>query len=436
MIKNQRLNLEKLGVSTYNEIQIAAIQAIEFSKNLVIYAPTGSGKTIAFAASSLKNLNNNETAVQLLVITPTRELAQQVEAVYRKGLSGLPYKINSCYGGHSIKIEQQNFQTTPQILIGTPGRIVDHIQRNNIDLSNVHTLVLDEFDKSLQMGFEEDMKFIVSTLKSRTSTLLISATKLQKNPEFLSFSNVKTLDFTTKTSNHSIQYFGVPCKSTPKEELLIELLCNLPSGKTIIFCNFREQVELLARLMRESQITAAHYHGGMEQDERERALLKFHNGSSNFLISTDLAARGLDIAQVEHVIHFQLPDKEAEFIHRSGRTGRQNNEGTVFFFVEQNMPAYLPKFETYEVVQNEPLPDEPEWTTIYISAGKKDKVNKIDIVGFFCKIGGLAKEDIGMIHVQDYQSFVALKIDKAEEIMPYIRQQKIKGKKQKIGFAR
>ena len=434
-ISQSDFSLEKLGITSLNEMQLEMLQSAKTNKDIILHAPTGSGKTVAFLLTALEKLNKEQTTVQLLIISPTRELSIQIEDVFKKLSTG--FKVNTCYGGHSMRVEENNLSVPPAVLIGTPGRLADHVRRGNIDLSEVHTLILDEFYKSLQMGFESDMTEIVRELKSLQNKYLVSATKLEAIPAFTQIKNPVTIDFLVEKS-HQINYFGVPMNDSDKLDLLLELLCNLPEGKTIIFCNHREPVVEITDFLKENGVVAVAYHGGMEQDDRERALIRFRNGSSNFLVSTDLAARGLDIPAVEHVIHYQLPLKEAEFIHRSGRTGRQDADGVVFMLLDskKNVPDFIPEHHQYEVVPNEPLPELPKWKTIYISAGKKDKVNKIEIVGFLHTMGGLKQEEIGLITVMDYSSFAAISSDVAEDVVPELRDQKIKGKKQKIGFAR
>lgn len=411
------------------------LESSKMNREIILHAPTGSGKTVAFLLTALGKLNKEQTTVQLLIISPTRELSIQIEDVFKKLNTG--FKVNTCYGGHSMRVEENNLSVPPAVLIGTPGRLADHVRRNNIDLSEVHTLVLDEFDKSLQMGFESDMTEIIGELHSLQNKYLVSATKLENIPVFTQIKEPITIDFLVEKSPQ-INYFGVQMTDSNKLELLLELLCNLPEGKTIIFCNHREPVVEITDFLRENGVVAVGYHGGMEQDDRERALIRFRNGSADFLVSTDLAARGLDIPAVEHVIHYQLPLKEAEFIHRSGRTGRQDADGVVFMFLDpkKDIPFFIPEHHEYEVIHNEPLPEAPKWKTIYISAGKKDKVNKVDIVGFLHKTGGLRPDEIGLITVMDYSSFVAISSEIAEEVVPELRDKKIKGKKQKIGFAR
>lgn len=434
-IPNSDFSLEKLGISSLNEMQQQMLLSSKENNEIILHAPTGSGKTVAFLLTALGKLSKEQTSVQLLIISPTRELSIQIEDVFKKLSTG--FKVNTCYGGHSMRVEENNLSVPPAVLIGTPGRLADHVRRNNIDLSEVHTLVLDEFDKSLQMGFESDMTEIIRELHSLRNKYLVSATKLEVIPAFTQIQKPHTIDFLTEQS-HQINYFGIHYHVSDKLETLLELLCNLPQGKTIIFCNHREPVVEITDFLKSNGVVAVAYHGGMEQDDRERALIRFRNGSSDFLVSTDLAARGLDIPAVEHVIHYQLSLKEAEFIHRSGRTGRQDADGVVFMFLdpEKAPPSFIPKHKIYEVVPNEPLPEAPKWKTIYISGGKKDKINKVDIVGFLHKTGGLRQDEIGLITVMDYSSFAAISSDIAEEVVPQLRDQKIKGKKQKIGFAR
>jgi ATP-independent RNA helicase DbpA len=432
----QQSILEKLKITALNDMQVATIQAMKTSNNVLLLSPTGSGKSLAFLMSIYNELSLNTAGIQALIITPTRELALQIETVFKQ--MGTAFKINATYGGHSIRIEKNNFSEPPAVLVGTPGRILDHVKRENIDLSQVKTLVLDEFDKSLEMGFEEDMSQIIGAMNQIEKKLLVSATDLSDLPAFIAFEQHERIDFLVENASAGIKYFKINCLDTEKVETLFELLCNLPEGKTIIFCNHREAVVRIYDFLIDGNIHAVYYHGGMDQEERERALIKFRNGSAQFLVSTDLAARGLDIEAVEHVIHYQLAQQEAVFKHRSGRTGRQDAEGVVFLFQTENdkLPDFLPDLFEYEIVPNEPLPDPPYWKTIYIGGGKKDKINKVDVVGFLHKIGGLKSTDIGMITVMDHSTLVAINRFEAEEVVPQIRDQKIKGKKFKIGFAR
>lgn len=417
-------------------MQETCIASFQKNENSVLLSPTGSGKTLAFLLSTLSVLDKNKTGVQTLIITPTRELAIQIENVFRSMKTD--FKVNSTYGGHSMRIEVNNFSEPPALLIGTPGRLLDHLKRGTIVIDGVETLILDEFDKSLEMGFEADMSEIISHLHNLQKRLLVSATDLKEIPGFTGIREPQYINFLPETEEKKQTVYEVKSHHENKMESLLELLCNLPSDKTIIFCNHREVVLNVHEYLLENGVQNVYYHGGLEQEDRERAIIKFSNGSSYYLVATDLAARGLDISEIAHVIHFQLPKMEAEYIHRNGRTSRQDHEGNVFVLLGEK--EYLPEFikanEEFHIVDKEPLPDPPLWKTIYIGGGKKDKINKVDVVGFLHKIGGLHANDIGMITVLDKSILVAINSYEVEELVRNIRDEKIKGKRVKIGFAR
>ncbi len=428
--------LQKTGIKELNPMQIATVEASKKIQDIVLLSPTGSGKTLAFLIAAIEKLDPSSDEVQCLVITPTRELAIQIESVFRS--LGTSFKVNAAYGGHSVQVEKNSFTQPPAILIGTPGRLGDHILRENIDLSEVKTLILDEFDKSLEMGFEDQMKMIISYLPSLNQRLLVSATNLEEIPSFTGTTNPVQLNFLTNTQNRLEQKMVV-ATSAEKPECLVDLLCNLKNQPTIIFCNHRETVERISEILTEMQIVNTYLHGGLEQDERERCMIKFRNGSANFLVTTDLAARGLDIPEIKYIIHYQLPTTKDSFIHRNGRTARMSATGTSFLFTteEDRLPDYITeKPEVFKIPDDGMLPEKPSWVTIYLSGGKKDKINKIDIVGFFIKIGGLDKNDLGLIIVQDFSSYVAVKKKASKKLLDQIRDKKIKGKKLKIAFSK
>lgn len=428
--------LKNLGIASMNAMQQATFEASEQPNDLILLSPTGSGKTLGFLLPLLNALEPDKKAIQALVITPTRELAIQIESVFR-GM-GTAFKVNATYGGHSIRVEENNFSQAPAVLIGTPGRIADHLNRRNLDLSYVRTLVLDEFDKSLEMGFQEDMGAIIQKLGSVKKRMLISATDLEVIPEFTRISNPVRLSF-LNGENKQLTLRKVLSPDTDKLYTLRTLLCNLSDEPTLIFCNHRESVERTSDFLDESGITNVFFHGGLEQDQRERALIKFRNGSASYMVTTDLAARGLDIPDIQHVIHYQIPLTEDAFIHRNGRTARQTASGTAYLLLSHNeeSPEYLQEEpEIMKLSDNKPLPDNPKWTTVYFSGGKKDKINKIDLVGFLSKVGGFEKHEIGLIIVQDYSSFAAIAARKSAGLMAKIRGEKVKGKKLKIALAK
>lgn len=430
MSNHLSFSLNKLGIQALNDLQLATVEASKNYADLIVYAPTGSGKTLAFLLSVLQKMDLNTSSPQVLIISPTRELVLQIEDVFKK--LSTSYKVNAFYGGHSIKIEENNFSTAPAVIVATPGRLADHIRRNNLNLNTIHTLVLDEFDKSLEMGFEDDMQAILEEMPSLKHKILTSATQLEAIPDFTALNKPHTINFCTG-DKINLNYYSI--QKTQKEKDIFHLLCSFDGEKSIVFCNYRESVLELCSYLSDEGLIVTQYHGGMEQDERERALIRFRNGSSNILISTSLASRGLDIPDVEHIVHFELPDNETDFTQRNGRTARQNKDGNCYFF-QDSKSTFLPDSKTINPIDVFVFPKPPKWKTIYISAGKKDKLNKVDIVGFLHKVGHLSKENIGLIFVLDNSSFVAIESKTAERVVPLLRNQKIKGKKQKIGFAR
>jgi superfamily II DNA/RNA helicase len=425
--------LEKLEITALNNMQLAAIKSIKEEKNTLLLAPTGSGKTLAFLIPLLDLLQPQKKELQTLIIVPTRELALQIETVFKSLKSD--FKINALYGGHSMEVETKNLQTMPEVIVGTPGRIADHFTRDNITGENVRSLILDEFDKSLQMGYQEQMKYIYSHLNNLEKHILVSATGGLNIPDFLFLNPLKKLDFLNENLNLEIRLI----KAKSKVKALLILLGQISLSPTMIFCNLRDSAEEIAATMRKNGLNAELFHGKIEQIDREKALIRFRNGSSRYLVSTDLAARGLDIPEVENVIHFELPDHLNEFTHRNGRTARQMAEGTAFIILDEkeNLPTYLPKSpKIFELLEKTTLPPKEKWVTVYVSGGKKDKINKIDIVGFFLQKGKLQKEELGRIEVQDFATFVAISSDAQTKFFKLIVGEKLKGKKLKIELAR
>lgn len=431
--------LENLKIADLNEMQLASIEAAKKKGDIILLSPTGSGKTLGFLLPIISQMDPEDTCIQTLVIAPSRELVIQIEQVFRS--MGTGFKVNSTYGGHLVKTEINNLKTPPAILIGTPGRIADHISRGRIDPDTISILVLDEFDKSLEFGFKEEMSYIIGQMKNVKKRFLTSATAMDEIPEFTQMNSPITLDFLSNSDAIPVhlQLKSVTAIGKDKLNVLFRLLCKLGDEATLVFCNHREAVERTSELLTAEGIRHGIFHGKMEQEDRERSLIKFRNGSVRVLITTDLASRGLDIAEVRNIVHYQLPTTENIFIHRNGRTARMNAEGTAWLVLAEG--DYAPKFITEHVEdialdENYPLPQQPFWTTIYIGSGKKDKINKTDIVGLLIKKGNLQKEDVGLIEVQDFTSFVAVNKDKAAGLIRAVENEKIKKKKVKIAIAR
>lgn len=430
--------LLNLGIERLNEMQEAAQEAILENNNTLLLSPTGSGKTLAFLLPIFEILQPEILSVQCLIIVPSRELGLQIEQVWKK--MGTGYKANVCYGGHSIDTEIKNLSNPPAVLIGTPGRLADHIERETFRTDKIQTLVLDEFDKSLQLGFHEEMSFIIARLPKLNKRVLVSATSDIEIPKYTRVVNPEILDFIPKNEEKTnLSMKMVVSKEKDKINTLFNLICSLKSQSAIIFCNHRDAAERISDTLNEKGIYATYYHGGMDQDERERALIQFRNGSVSYLITTDLAARGLDIPEMKHVIHYHLPSKEDEFTHRNGRTARMLASGTAYIIAHESEKKidYIDYgMQTLNVENSNSLPKPPEFQTIYISGGKKNKLNKIDIVGFFSQKGKLEKGDLGLIEVKDFISFAAVKFGKVKELLRNIKEEKMKGKKFKIEVAR
>ncbi|HKG08007.1 MAG TPA: DEAD/DEAH box helicase [Pedobacter sp.] len=428
--------LGKLKISTLNELQQALLAAAGKGSDVVLLAPTGSGKTLAFLLPLLKNLKTDFNGVQGLVLVPSRELALQIEQVFKQMGSG--FKVNCCYGGHAVRTERNNFEQPPAVLIGTPGRIAYHLRHDNFDESGISMLILDEFDKALEFGFKEDMSYIIGKLRSLKQRILTSATAMQEIPDFTGVSNPVEIDFLKDIKvAPDLKLKKVLTTAADKLDTLFRLICKIGNGPMLIFCNHRETVDRISDLLIDKDLAHDIFHGGMEQDERERALLKFRNGSIHILITTDLASRGLDIPEVEYIIHYQLPYTEDAFLHRNGRTARMNAKGTAYLVIadDEKYPFLKSDIETEDLKGKLALPKDSEWQTLYIAAGKKDKINKVDIVGLLLKKGGLEMEDVGLIEVKDQASYVAVKRKMVPKILKALIDEKIKNKKVKIEIA-
>ena len=429
--------LVNLQIKALNEMQLASIEANNNSDEVILLADTGSGKTLAFLIPIANLLDRSNPVTQALVVVSSRELALQIEQVFKK--MGTGFKVTCCYGGHLRETEENNLKQAPALIIGTPGRLADHIRRGNIHTGTISTLVLDEFDKSLEQGFEAEMSFILSSLPALKKRILTSATEAVEVPDFVGLKNPEKLNFLTGEQSPALAVQFVRCPDADKPTALFNLICALGNRSTIVFCNQREMVEQASYFLKDKGIVNVFYHGAMEQQERDVALCKFRNGTSSLLITTDLAARGLDIPHIRYIIHYQLPTSQESFIHRNGRTARMDASGTAILLLapHETFPTYIEPEPLEKVLPEQAeLPAKPDWTTFYVSAGKKDKVNKIDIVGFLSNKGRLKKEDIGLIEVKDFFSFVAVRKSKASATLQLIKEERIKNKKVKIEIAK
>ena len=434
----QRTNdaIKNLGFKELKPIQSKMLSEFKNESDLVLIAPTGSGKTLAFLLPLLESFKEGKIT-QAIIIAPARELALQIEQVFKSAKTG--FKVNCCYGGHPIKIEKNNLLDAPTLIVGTPGRIADHIRRETIDVRNIKSLVLDEFDKGLELGFEKDMRFIIDELFYVENRILVSATEGEEIPEFTRMEDPKVLSFIGEKRNEgSLKLFSIKSTGNDKLEELKELIYRVGNEPTIIFCNHREAVERIGELLRKNKIPAGIFHGALKQEHRERELTKLRNGSTNVLITTDLASRGIDIPAIKNVIHYQIPTQEDAFIHRNGRTARMEANGNAFVMLKGDdyIPDFMGKIENFELANHLPVDLNTKYVTVYIGLGKKDRINKVDIVGLFYKKGGLINDELGKIEVMDYCAFVAVARNKADDLVNDLRKEKIKRKSFKISVSR
>ncbi|MFY9310503.1 MAG: DEAD/DEAH box helicase [Bacteroidia bacterium] len=427
--------IANLKIASLNKMQLAALEAAKDPGDILLLSPTGSGKTLGFLLPLLNALDPYNKGIQALIVVPSRELAIQIEQVFKQ--MGTGFKINCCYGGHSTKIEKNNLAHPPTVLVGTPGRLAYHIEHKNIETESITALVLDEFDKSLEFGFKEEMSFIIGSLKNLNRRILTSATAMTEIPAFTGVKNLRELNFlnnaAAKASGLKLKYLR--SGDSDKTKILVALICKLQNKPALVFCNHRDAVERISVVLKEHGLEHGVFHGGMEQEDRERALLKFRNGSHRLLITTDLASRGLDIPEIEAVIHYQLPATEDVYTHRNGRTARMHATGTAYLLLAGTdyFPSFITKEPEHEVLPEKLVsPPKPMWSTLYIAAGKKDKISKMDIVGMLLQKGKLAKEELGLIEVLDHTSYVAVASAKIRTVIEHIRNEKIKNRKIRI----
>lgn len=435
-----RTILANLKIEQLNAMQQAAVDVCKEGSDLILLSPTGTGKTLAYLLPLVSLLKPGVEGVQAVVLVPSRELALQIEQVFKA--MGTDFKVMSCYGGRPAMDEHRTMKgIRPSVVIATPGRMNDHLTKQNIDASSVRTLVIDEFDKCLEFGFQEEMAEVIGKLPALKRRFLLSATDTKDIPRFTGLNKTVKLDFLDPETQgiNRIHIYKVMSPVKDKLETLYKLLCSLGDQSTLVFCNHRESVDRVGKYLHSMKVYCETFHGGMEQDDRERALYKFRNGSCHIFISTDLAARGLDIPDIRNVVHYHLPIAEDGFIHRNGRTARWEADGNAYVILhpEESIPSYLKgNPEEFVLPEQTPKPALPAYVTLYIGKGKKDKINKIDIVGFLFKKGGLSKEDIGRVDVKDHYAFVAVSRKKVKQTLKLIQNEKIKGVKTLIEQAK
>lgn len=429
-IKKQQQILKKLNIAKLNAMQEEAELVINSNNNVVLLSPTGTGKTLAFLLPVIKELKQESKEVQLLILVPSRELAIQIEQVVREMGSG--FKANAVYGGRPFSKDLIELNHLPAILIGTPGRIADHFRRANFSTDSIHRLILDEFDKSLEVGFEEDMREIINALPHVSKRILTSATKALNIPKFVGLKDPATINYLKEKSDLlNVKTIISPTKD--KLETLVQLVSGFNNEPTIIFCNFRDTIEMVSDFLLDCNINHGCFYGGMEQKDRERSLIKFRNGTHQILLATDLAARGLDIPEIKFIVHYQLPLKIEEFTHRNGRTARMKSKGTAYVIQwEKERRSSFTEDSEIETLDNRVRSTKSKWKTLFISGGRKDKISKGDIAGLFLKQGNLKKDELGVIELKQDCAFVAVPSIKSNELIQNLNNTRLKKKKVRI----
>lgn len=429
----QQNALSKLNIDTLNVMQSAAVEHCRKNASMVLLSPTGTGKTLAFLLPLLERLAPSCREVQALIVLPSRELARQVFEVWRS--MATPFQMTALYGGRPLEQEIASLGgASTAVIVGTPGRLLDHLKRESFAVDKCAQLVIDEFDKCLEMGFQDEMSSLVERLPALQARFLLSATDAAEIPLFAGAENVEKLDFrgTGAQPSSRTAFYTVTTAHDSRLDTLFSLLCSFASEPAIVFCNFRETVDEVCSFLTKASLHCIAYHGAMEQKQRELALCRFVGGCANILVCTDLAARGLDIKDVKHVVHYQRALSADIFTHRNGRTARWEAGGAVYMIAFENkaLPDFLPEgLQEYSLPRRNVLPPVPQWAMLYVGKGKRDKISRGDLAGFFMKKGHLRPDELGVITVFPDYSYVAVKLNRMREVLKAVEGEKIKGVK-------
>lgn len=425
------------GITELNDMQQSVLATSSEEGDIILLSPTGSGKTIAFLVPLLKALKAPTGNLQAVIIAPSRELVIQIDKVARNIVTG--HKITCCYGGHNVLDEKQSLSVTPSIIISTPGRLLDHIKREHINVHSTRLLVLDEFDKSLELGFQDEMRRILRRMPNISKRYLTSATAIEDIPDFVRIFKPQYIDFRENKEELTQRTTILRVNSDDKDKLqaLLKLLKNVPNGRTIVFANYRDAVDRIYSFLKENNVPVGVYHGGLDQIDREKAISMFNNGSYSVMITTDLGARGLDIAEVMNIIHYHIPITEEIYTHRNGRTARVKATGNVYVLVNtvDKLPEYMEFDGHFDMKEDAEITIKAQYATLYFQAGKKEKISRGDIVGFISNNGGIDGKEIGTIDLHDHYALAAVPADKAKDILDRIKSLKIKNKRVRITLA-
>jgi ATP-independent RNA helicase DbpA len=439
-------NLQTMGYSQMTDIQAGSLPAILAGRDVVGKAKTGSGKTAAFALGLLHNLKVKRFRVQAMVMCPTRELAEQVaEEIRRLGRGIHNIKVLTLCGGTPMGPQIGSLEHGAHIIVGTPGRIMDHLYKQRLDLSEVNTLVLDEADRMLDMGFEDEMRVVIKNVPKERQTLLFSATFPESIAEISAQVQNQPLEVSVEATHDtvSIEQIFFEVVEEHRVKAVAALLSHYQPESAIVFCNTKIACQEVADELRALGVSALALHGDLEQRERTQVLTRFSNKSVSVLIATDVASRGLDVKEVNAVISYQItPDPEVH-IHRIGRTGRADAKGLALTLVAPKEIARANAIEDYQKAKikwtgiqairfHENRLIQPVFTTLCIDGGKKSKLRPGDILGALTKEAEIPAEDVGKINVTAMHSYVAIKARSVKRAMKQLGEGKIKGRKFKV----
>ncbi|MDH4315473.1 MAG: ATP-dependent RNA helicase DbpA [Gammaproteobacteria bacterium] len=436
-------NLASLGFEKMTPIQAHGLAPVLRGQDVIAQAKTGSGKTAVFGLGLLSKLDPTNFEVQSLVLCPTRELADQVaEEIRRLARTMNNVKVLTVCGGTPFRIQAGSLEHGAHIVVGTPGRIEDHLRKGTLKLHNLGTLVLDEADRMLDMGFQETLEIIIGQLPKKRQTLLFSATYPQQIQLIATrvMQDPVTVRVDATHDNETIRqhFYKVRDERQRREALRLLLLKHRPES-ALVFCSTKRETEEIAAELREHGFSAIALHGDLEQRDRDQTLVRFSNRSVSVLVATDVAARGLDIDALDAVINYHIARDVEVHLHRIGRTGRAGSKGTAYSLISDKEGYKVALLEDYldHAIVTEALPPEtllreaagrPKMATIVIDGGKKQKIRPGDILGALTGENGIAGTQVGKINVFDMRSFVAVQADAAKSALAKLTAGKLKGR--------
>ena len=462
--------LDILGYREPTEVQARAIPLVLDKKDVVVKSQTGSGKTAAYAIPLCDMIDWLENKPQALVLTPTRELAVQVKEDFINIGRFKRIKATAVYGRQPISIQKTELKQKSHVVVGTPGRLLDHMERGSIALEKIEYLVIDEADEMLNMGFIDQVKAIIERLPKERVTMLFSATmpeeikelalRYMREPEDI---EIEASGITTEGIGHYLYRVG----EMDKPALLRNVTIVENPDSCLVFCRTKEQVDFVWEFLKNLGYSCDRLHGGLEQDKRFEVMNRFRRGEFRYLISTDIAARGIDVENITHVINYEIPLEKERYVHRTGRTGRAGLEGKAITFATPSESRYLQQIEEYigfGMTELEPPSEEeissrkPEFELkmksapvikkskgaglnrkimkIYFGGGKKKKLRAVDFVGTISKIEGITHEDIGIIDIRDTVTYIEIMNGKGPKVLEAMKDRTVKGKTLKVSEAK